>query len=230
MSTGNTYVVEKVCPICGEKTRVIKVRSRLIAEKSDPDFCTYYQDFNPYYYTVWVCEHCGFAADEKTFTGVIPALHKSKIKDFLANRKVGFKFDETRGLPEAVASYKLAIFYSELIDESLAHIAGLYLKLAWLYRTSGKAEEGIDYLRKAGELYDRSVMTERYPIGQMSDYMAIYLTGAIYYISGDIEQATQYLSRLMSDQTLRETEPKLFERARNLWQDIREAKKTGEDE
>jgi hypothetical protein len=65
----------------------------------------------------------------------------------------------------------------------------------------------------------------------MSDYMAIYLTGAIFYISGDVEQATQYLSRLMGDQDLRETDPKLFERARNLWQDIREAKKneTGEE-
>ena len=42
---------------------------------------------------------------------------------------------------------------------------------------------------------------------------------------GDIEQATQALSRLIGDQSLRDVEPKLYDRSRDLWQDIREEKK-----
>ena len=223
LAEGFTFVVEKPCPICGAKTRVTKTRSRVIAEKTDVDFCTHYTGFNPYLYTIWVCEHCGYAADEKTFMSVMPARHKEKIADFLRSKRVGFKFTETRGVPEAVASYKLAIYYAEMIGASLAHRAGMYLKLAWIYRLAGDAEHERPLLRKAAELYDQSVMTERYPVGNMTDTMAIFLVGALYYEMGEIETATQYISRLIGDQNLRTTDPQMYERARALWTDVREA-------
>ena len=69
----------------------------------------------------------------------------------------------------------------------------------------------------------QSVMTERYPIGAMTDTMAIFLVGALYYEMGEIETATQYISRLISDQNLRTTDPQIYERARSLWTDVREA-------
>ena len=223
MAQEYTYVVEKPCPVCGEKTHVIKARSRLIAEKTDWDYCTWYKDFNPYLYTIWVCEHCGFAADEKTFLAPLPDRYRTKLKEFVTKRHIAFKFQEVRGLPEAVASYKLAILFAEMKDETMAHQAGLYLKLAWVFRIAGNADEEKANLLKAAELYEQSVMKERYPIGPMTDSMAIYLTGACYYMAGQPEQSTQYISRLMGDQELRGAEPKLFERARDLWQDIREA-------
>ena len=43
MAVGNTFVVEKTCPICGKKTRVVKTRARLIATESDRDFCVHYR-------------------------------------------------------------------------------------------------------------------------------------------------------------------------------------------
>lgn len=223
MAEGFTFVVEKPCPICGKKTRVVKTRSRVIVEKKDVDFCTHYKGFNPYLYTIWVCEHCGYAADEKTFTGAMASIQKEKITAFVTTRRVNFKFAETRGLSEAVASYKLAIYYAELTGASLAQRAGLYLKLAWIYRIAGDAENEKPMLKKAAELYDQSVMTERYPIGQMSDTMAIFLVGAIYFELGEIETATQYISRLIGDQNLRTTDPQMYERARSLWTDVREA-------
>ena len=79
MAVGNTFVVEKTCPICGKKTRVVKTRARLIATESDRDFCVHYKDFNPYYYTIWVCENCGFAADEKRVLAVMPERRKKKV-------------------------------------------------------------------------------------------------------------------------------------------------------
>ncbi len=223
MAEGLTFVVEKPCPICGKNTHVTKTRSRVIVEKKDVDFCTHYKDFNPYLYTIWVCEHCGYAADEKTFMSALPERQKETIWKFLQSKHVNFKFTETRGVPEAVASYRLAIYYAEMIGTSLAQRAGMYLKLAWVYRIAGDEANEKPLLRKAAELYDRSVMTERYPIGAMTDTMALFLVGAIYYELGEIETATQYISRLIGDQTLRTTEPQIYERARALWTDIREA-------
>src|SRR5574344_1850839 len=226
MAVGNTFVVEKTCPICGETTRVVKVRSRLIALQTDSDFCTHYKDFNPYYYTIWVCEKCGYAADEKRFLSVMPEKDRKKIQDFLNGRKIGFNFVEERGLPEAVASFKLAIFYEELINASLGHRAGLYLEMAWIFRTSGDTEKEEPMLRKAAELYDQSLTTERYPLGQLSDTMVIYLMGAIYFRLGEAETATQYLSRIISDKDSRIQDRKLYERARYLWQDVRAARES----
>lgn len=224
MAVGNTFIVEKTCPICGATTRVVKVRSRLMALATDCDLCTHYKDFNPYFYTIWVCEHCAYAADEKKFTSPMPSKHKQQIQEFLAQRRAHFEFHEVRTLPEAVASFQLAIFYEEMLKASLGHRAGLYLELAWIYRISGDSEREVPMLQRAAELYEQSVQTERYPIGNLTDTMAIYLTGAIYYRMHDYEKATSFLSRLISDQTLRTTDPRLFERARYLWQDVRTAK------
>lgn len=220
-----TFTVEKKCPICGETTRVVKVKSKLLAERTDEDFCVHYKEFNPYFYKIWFCEHCGFAADEKTFLGSIPLMHKRKIQEFLNSRKLGLKFVEERQVPDAVASFKLAIFYAELTGQSLAKRAGLYLELGWIYRASEEKEREDEMLERAISLYDRSLMTERYPINGLSDNTVIYLIGAIYYRLHDFEKSTQYLSRIIGDQRIRDEDIVLYKRARDLWQRVREEKK-----
>lgn len=220
-----TFTVEKKCPVCGEITRVVKVKSKLLAERTDEDFCVHYKDFNPYFYKIWFCEHCGFAADEKTFLGSIPLTHKRKIQEFLNSRKLGLKFVEERQVPDAVASFKLAIFYAELTGQSLAKRAGLYLELGWIYRASEEKEREGEMLERAISLYDRSLMTERYPINGLSDNTVIYLIGALYYRLHDFEKSTQYLSRIIGDQRIRDEDIVLYKRARDLWQRVREEKK-----
>lgn len=220
-----TFTVEKKCPICGETTRVVKVKSKLLAERTDEDFCVHYKEFNPYFYKIWFCEHCGFAADEKTFLGSIPLMHKRKIQEFLNSRKLGLKFVEERQVPDAVASFKLAIFYAELTGQSLAKRAGLYLELGWIYRASEEKEREGEMLERAISLYDRSLMTERYPINGLSDNTVIYLIGAIYYRLHDFEKSTQYLSRIIGDQRIRDEDIVLYKRARDLWQRVREENK-----
>lgn len=220
-----TFTVEKKCPVCGETTRVVKVKSKLLAERTDEDFCVHYKDFNPYFYKIWFCEHCGFAADEKTFLGSIPLTHKRKIQEFLNSRKLGLKFVEERQVPDAVASFKLAIFYAELTGQSLAKRAGLYLELGWIYRASEEKEREDEMLERAISLYDRSLMTERYPINGLSDNTVIYLIGALYYRLHDFEKSTQYLSRIIGDQRIRDEDIVLYKRARDLWQRVREENK-----
>ena len=219
-----TFTVEKQCPICGESTRVVKTKSKLSVERTDEDFCVHYKGFNPYLYKIWFCENCGFAADEKTFLGSIPALHKRKIKEFLDKKKLGMEFVEVRQVPDAVAAFKLAILYAEMTDQSLARQAGLYLELGWIYRYSGEKEKEKEMLQKAAEFYDRALVKERFPQNGMSDDMVLYLVGAIYHRMNECEKATQYISRLIGDQGLRERDIRLYRRAQDLWLTIREDK------
>jgi len=225
-----TFIVEKKCPVCGETTRIVKTKSKLSVERTDEDFCVHYKDFNPYLYKIWFCEKCGYAADEKTFLGAMPAIHKKKLKEFLDSRKLGLQFVEVRGVPDAVAAFKLAIFYAEMTDQPLAKRAGMYLGLAWVYRYSEEQDKETEAMQKAADLYDQSLMTERYPQNGMSDDMAVYLVGAIYYRMKDYEKSTQYLSRLIGDQSLRDRDIQLYKRARDLWQTVREDQSEAEKE
>ena len=226
-----TYTVEKTCPICGEKTHVTKMKARLITLSTDEDFCVHYKDVNPYLYRVWLCEHCGFAADEKQFAeGAINPHDKAKIKDLLAGRKINLPYTEERTADEAIRAYKLGLYFAEQLGWPLQKQAGYRMGMAWVYRDTEEHEKEEESLRRAAELYEKSVMKEHYPINGMTDNMAMYIAGAAYYRIGDFEKATQMLSRLMGDQELRKSDAKLFERAQNLWLDLREKKAEAEKE
>ena len=222
------FMVEKPCPVCMKSTRVIKTRSRLIVQKTDEDFCVHYKDFNPYYYKIWVCEHCGFAADEKTFLTKLPERTRAKLWEFLSQKKLDIEFSEERGLPEAIASFQLAISYLDLIHAPLSKKASMHLQLAWIYRENGDKELEEEYMLKAAEFYDQSLTQERYPVGNMTDNAAMYVVGAIYYRLGDYEKCAQHLSRIIGDQSIRTREPQIFDKARNLWADVRDEKKKAE--
>mgnify|MGYP002861849730 CR=1 FL=1 len=80
-------------------------------------------------------------------------------------------------------------------------------------------------MNKAAEFYEDALSTERFPIDALTDNTVIYLLAAIYCRLGDKKKATIYLSKIMSDQEIRSTEPRIFDRARDLWGEIRAAKK-----
>lgn len=228
MAVGFTFSVEKECPICEKKMQVTKTRSRMIKISQDADFCMHYQDFNPYYYTIWVCPHCGYAADEAHFA-MIASKDKEKIAAFLKEKEVRIAYKETRTWSEAIAAYKLAIFYAELTEAKASYLAGMYLKLAWLYREAKDQEHEQDLLQRALRYYDQSLTTERYPIGAMTDTAIMYLIGALNYMTGNFEQATQYLSRVVGNDRAR-LEPNIYNMARDLWQDIRKEREDAKEQ
>ena len=224
-----TYTVEKPCPVCGEKTHATKLKARLITLGTDEDFCVHYEGVNPYRYRIWLCEHCGFAADEKQFTEEpLSPRDKAKIQELLEGRKINLPYTEERTVEDAIRAYKLAIYFVERVGWPLQKKAGYCMGMAWVYRDTEEHEKEAEMLRCAAELYEKSVMTEHYPIHGMSDSMALYIAGAAYYRMGDYEKATQMLSQIMSDQEVRKNDVKLFERTQNLWLDLREKKAEAE--
>ena len=219
------YVVKKPCPICGLETRATKVRSRLITETVDSDLCTHYKDINPYYYRIWLCEHCGYAEDERHFLNGVSPKEKRAIQDFLAERNSASEFSEKRTRDDAIKAFKLAIFFSKFTKETLAHKAGLNLSLAWLYREAGDKENEDKFLAEAGKLYIESRSREDFPQGPMTEADCIYLIGAIHCRLADYDTAGKYLSMLMHNKELETKERVTVDRAKDLWADMREKMK-----
>ncbi|MBC8015468.1 MAG: DUF2225 domain-containing protein, partial [Sporomusaceae bacterium] len=134
------YFLEKDCAVCEGSFEVTCVRSRLSLIKQDTDFCAHYKDINPYYYTVWACPHCGYAARDIDFEKISETM-AAKVREFLSARNVKVNLAGIRSWEQAIVTYKLAIFYSELTAASASKMAGLYLRLGWLYREGGQVEE-----------------------------------------------------------------------------------------
>ena len=221
--TDNTFMVEKTCPICEKTFRVMKVRSRIPVLSRDEDGCTHYEDFNPYYYTVWVCEHCGFAADEDTFTIKIPDRHLTILKAVLLTRNIKIPFVEERTLENAATAYRLALKFLDLIKGKSSKKVKYAHRMAWIYRDAGDKTQEHEFLEKALEFYEDALMRESFPIDEITDNTVIYLIAAISNRLGDRKKATSYLSRLISDQGVREREPRIHDKARELWGDMRAA-------
>lgn len=221
-------ILKRVCPVCERETRVIKYKSRLPVERFDVDLCVRYKGINPYLYTVMACEHCGFAAEERKFTSPLPKRHKEALMEFLANEDMVVPFNEKRSVEEAIQLTEIAVLFCDLTDASPSRKAHLYLKIAWIYRYANNKEQEKVYLQKAAEMYDESLATERVFAGNISDNTVVYILSAIYYLMENYSKATSYLSRIIGDQNIKAQEPRIYDRARDLWQDIRLLKKSGE--
>ncbi|WP_338625438.1 DUF2225 domain-containing protein [Selenomonas sp. TAMA-11512] len=223
------YTTKKKCPVCDGEVRVHKLRSKIPMEKTDVDMCVHYAGVNAYAYRIWICEHCGYAEDEAHFTNGISERAKEKIRAFLNGRKIGLQFHEERTLDDGIAALKLAIYYAKLTgEETQAHLAGLNVNLAWIFREKGDSENEAAFLRAAAELYEKSLMTENWPQGSMTDTTCSYMISAIYYELQEYDHAAKFLSPIIQDKSLETKEPQIYKKAKELWTDLRDAMKAKE--
>lgn len=214
------YTVEKVCPVCDKTFNVTRVRTRLTMIKKDSDFCTYYHGVNPYYYHVWVCPHCGYAVPEPEFDRP----PSEKVVAFLKGRKVNVDFSGIRTREQAISTYKLAIFYGEMTGVYASKIAGLYLRLGWVYRDGELKEEEQLALTKAIEFYDKAMASENFPIGNMTEPMLVYLYADLLRRTGKLDEALVFYNRVIANPQAK-MDPRILNLARTAWQEAREEKK-----
>jgi uncharacterized protein (DUF2225 family) len=215
------FSVEKDCPVCREKFQVTRVRSRLVMIRQDSDFCSYYENVNPYYYTVWMCPHCGYAAQDTHFDTILPAAAE-KIRKFFADRNIQIDLSGTRSREQAIVSYQLAILCVELAAGFASRSAGLHLRLGWLYREAGRVEEEKAALLKAVDYYEKALAKESMPIGPMTELKILYMIGNLLRRTGSNERALLYLSRVVSNPQAKQ-EKRIADLARDVWQDMRAA-------
>lgn len=217
------FQVEKTCPICERDFKLTKMRGEGIAVSTDTDFCTHFKGLNPYYYVIWVCPHCGFAAHEERFFSLQEGA-RQKLQDFLTGRQVNLDLSGPRTWEQAVTAHKLAIYYAGMVGLPASHIASLELRLAWLFREKGMADAETEMIYRAAKDYEAAFMREETPIGNLTELMLLYIVGELLRRSGHYDEALRYLSRVVGNPAAKK-EKRVLELAREAWGMIRDEKK-----
>lgn len=217
------------CPICSANYTTKKMRSRFIrVEKIDSDFFTHYKDkeLNPIFYEVSVCPKCGYAFAD-TFSTSFPPNAIELIKSQITANWKERDLSEERTLEQAVDVYKLAILSGSLKQEKSVVMAGLCLRLSWLYRMLEEPVQEMRFMKLSLEKYKNSYIESDYIGTQLSEMRLIYLIGELSRRIGDRDEAVKNFSKVVNHKN-RSFETKLVEMARDQWYVIREAEKKAE--
>lgn len=214
------------CLLCKKSFTSKKVRSRFVKVlEYDTDFFPTYSsdETNPILYYVNVCPNCGFSYTDE-YAPYFPPSTKETIEDKVCKQWVPHDFGGIRSINEAIKSYKLAVYCATLKKEKHIVIAGLYMRLVWLYRTLAKNDQENRFMKLACQEYIESYMADDFKGTQVSDVRILYLIGDLSRRMSNMDQAVKYFSKVIEKQN-QTTETKIVEMAKERWYEIRDAKK-----
>lgn len=210
------------CEVCESNYTSKKIRSRYIrSEKVHSDFFTEYRgEVNPYLYEVFVCPICGYAFTEN-FSDYFPPGTKEEIYTQISSSWKHRDYGGMRTIEEAIQTYKLGILSGTIKKEKNIVVAGLSMRLGWLYRMIENIDQEARFLRLSLSYYEKAYEASDHIGTQMSDMRLLYLIGELHRRVGDREKAVQYFSRVISHRN-KAIETKLVEMAREQWYLMRE--------
>lgn len=218
------YYDKKIaCINCKKDFVTTKVRSRFVRVTShESDFKPVYSnpEVKPLLYNVAVCPHCGFSFTDDFAPYFAPGTKENIDKQITAQWN-GRSFGAERDIDEAIETYKLAYLSAMLKKEKALSIAGLTLRVAWLYRDKGQQEEEQRFMKIARDLYMTSYSEGDYAGTQMSESRVLYIIAELSWKIGDKEEAVRHFSRVIEGQRT-STEPHIIQMAKDRWQEIRE--------
>lgn len=214
------------CLMCHKTFTSKKARSRFVKMiKYDTDFCPLYstEGVNPLYYYVKVCPHCGFSFSDDFLPFFAPG-SKEVITEKVCNNWVSQDFGGERNVQSAIQTLKLAAYCGTLKKEKHINLAGLYIRLAWLYREIDNQEQELRFTNLALKEYMESYSTDDYKGTQVTEVRMFYLIGELSRRTNKIDQATRYFSKVIENQK-NTTEATTVEMAKERWHEIREMQK-----
>lgn len=172
------YEKKIVCPVCSNNFTTKKVRTSAVrVSKRDKDFCPYYEGENPLFYGVFVCEHCGYAALEGSFSK-INLEDREKIKNVISPKWKSRNYGERRNIDEAIEVYKLALLCCEILGNKSSIQGKICLRLSWFYRYKNEKEEKkfIDFTIKS---FEKAYTGERIDGNEYDEVVVLYLLGEL---------------------------------------------------
>ncbi|WP_078554154.1 DUF2225 domain-containing protein [Bacillus alkalicellulosilyticus] len=214
------------CLLCKESFTTKKVRSSFKkARAMQSDFYTEYvyedEVGSPLYYYVTICPSCGYAFTEDSNPYFHPRRKQDVIEKVSAYWKGNDRYSYDRTLEQALQTYKLALYSGQIKEEREIVMAGLHMRLMWLYRKLGQQEEEERYLNYALQAYERSYYVGDYQETDMSLIQLTYIIGELYRRLGQFQKAGSYFSQLLylEDDT---RDLKYIKMAKEQWQVMRE--------
>ena len=217
------YEKKLICVFCGKPFNTLRVRSRFaIPYQVDSDFCPHYRtgNYNPLFYFVNVCPECGFAFSEE-FSDIFPLGSKEVIRVKITMHWKKRSFGQVRDVQQALESYKLAILAGSLKKEKNAVLAGLCLRLAWIYRTENDSEKEKHFLGLALNSYEESFIHSDFAGTSMSELKVMFMIGELSRRLGQYQKALAYFSKIVQHKNA-DDEPKMVNRAREQWKVVAE--------
>lgn len=219
------YEKKVECLCCKKSFPTNKVRSKFVKViHTDSDFCPTYSDstVNALYYNVFVCEHCGFSFTEDFSNYFQPGV-KEEITAQISDKWTKRSFNQERTTAQALEAYKLAFMCGILKKEKAVTLAGLTLRIAWLYRSLNNLPQEQRFVKMARDHYLTSYSNEDYAGTQMSGTRILYMIAELSRRIEDYELATRFFSKLIENQQA-SGEAKLLKMAKEQWQLVRSAR------
>ncbi|MDS0525565.1 DUF2225 domain-containing protein [Clostridium sp. SHJSY1] len=194
----HTYDKEIICPICENSfnVKVVKVNSPRITSK-DSDFFIRYSVINPYFYDVWICNHCGYSAMKADFSNT-KTFQKDLLLKGITTKWIPKNYPDILTLDNAIERYKLSLVTSMIIQKSNSTKAMILLKIAWMYRLNEDKENELIFLERAISVFLEAYNLENFPIYGMQRDSISYLIGELYRRTGKNEEALLWYSKLFS--------------------------------
>lgn len=222
------YDKKYTCSMCGNSFTTKKVRSRFVKVlRFDTDFAPLYADGyeNPNLYYINVCPDCGYSFTDD-FSSYFPPGTKQVIQEKICCQWVPHNYGEKRTTLEAVNTFKLAAYSSMLKKEKHIVTAGLYIRIAWLYRLIENHDQEMRFLKLALKEYTESYSTGDYKGTQVSELRLIYLIGELSRRIGCTHDAVRFFSKVIEKQR-QSVEPQIIQLAKDRWQEMREKQTVG---
>lgn len=223
MTVSATYGKKMDCLNCKEKFTTTKIRSRFVRlTKHETDFKPVYSDasINPTLYNVAVCPNCGFAFTDE-FTSYFAPGVKDAIAQKITSLWSGRSFGKVRTIEEAIETYKLGFVSANVKKEKSLTMAGIMLRIAWLYDDLDDLDSAKRFRKASRDLYTDAFTAGDHAGTLMSETRVLYLMAELSHQIGDAEEAIRNFSRVIESQRT-STEPQIIEMAKERWQEIRE--------
>ncbi|UYZ21394.1 DUF2225 domain-containing protein [Mesobacillus jeotgali] len=219
------YDKKYTCAMCENSFTTKKVRSRFVKVLNfDTDFAPLYADGyeNPNFYYINVCPDCGYSFTDD-FSGYFPPGAKQVIQDKICNQWVPHDYGAERTIQDALNTFKLAAYSSMLKKEKHIVTAGLYIRIAWLYRSTENLDQELRFSKLALKEYTESYSTGDYKGTQVSELRLMYLIGELSRRLGQTQDAVRFFSKVIEKQR-QSVEPQIIQLAKDRWQEMREDK------
>jgi uncharacterized protein (DUF2225 family) len=180
-------------------TKVLTRRARVT--KRDDDFCPYYKELNPIYYSVSVCPNCGYASFDSTreeLTLNQKELYRLKVMPKWQEKDL----NKTRNLEEAIKTYKLLLLTYKMVDAKESKIAKACLRLAWLYRYKKDKAKGNRYLKQMIKHNELAFEKEDLSNAGRKELEIMYILGETYRKFGEHRKAINWFSKVSNHENI----------------------------
>ena len=196
------YLFKKTvtCPVCNSVFKSICVKSKTsrIESKDSDFFIRYTPKVNPYFYDVWLCNSCGYAAMKSDFEH-IRNFRKNMVKSNITPKWTPRDYPETFDEKMAIERYKLALLNAMLISSPESTKAMIALKIAWMYRLLEDHDSELSFLKQAVQGFINTYQYEHLPVYGLQKDSLTYLIGELYRKLGDDHEALIWLAKTLGD-------------------------------